>query len=281
MEKVLRFILSVMLFTAPIFPISAQTLREGMTVLEIRQTLGQPKSQLERSGRILMTFEGGRSLEFIDGKLVDATGYTLTTNASNEVTEASSTQVTVDRSINKDPVPEDSTILDLNALDTVKPTIVESEEEFVDYDGGIMEDFQEALDEYEAAREESLAAYEPEEPSHLFILIGFFVELFITFVVLKITYHIYGFPALNRQLFALALILAAFGTLMEVTIHASRFNPVRVGLTFFLLLFTIRQMTDVREWATAIRIAIIARLVSIVAMWLFFAGKMIMFGLTN
>jgi hypothetical protein len=46
-----------------------------------------------------------------------------------------------------------------------------------------------------------------------------------------------------------------------------------------VLLILIRQLTDVREWATAIKIAILARVISIALMWGIMMGLLTLFSL--
>jgi heme/copper-type cytochrome/quinol oxidase subunit 4 len=111
------------------------------------------------------------------------------------------------------------------------------------------------------------------------VLIGFILELVLTLIVLHIAFSLSGFPSLFSQLALLSIVIAMLGAAMEYFLFIGLLNPIRIGLSFILLLLLIRQFTDAREWATAIRISLIARLISLVLMWLALAGLMALFGL--
>jgi heme/copper-type cytochrome/quinol oxidase subunit 4 len=109
------------------------------------------------------------------------------------------------------------------------------------------------------------------------VLIGFILELVLTLVVLLISFHICDFPTLLHQIGLLSLSMALLGAGMEYFLFIGLANPIRIGLSFIILLLLIRQFTDVRDWATAIRITLIARLISLGLMWLSFAAIMASF----
>jgi len=110
------------------------------------------------------------------------------------------------------------------------------------------------------------------------VLIGFILEIILTILVLQIAFSLSGFPCLFRQIALLSMAVALVGAALEYLLFISLFNPIRIGLSFIILLLLIRQMTDVREWVTAIRIALLARLISLGLMWASFAGLMVLFG---
>ncbi len=111
------------------------------------------------------------------------------------------------------------------------------------------------------------------------VLIGFILEIILTIIVLQIAFSLSGFPFLFYQIALLGLAVALAGAALEYFLLIGLFNPIRIGLSFIILLILIRQLTDVREWATAIRIAILARIISLGLMWVAFAGVMVAFGL--
>lgn len=111
------------------------------------------------------------------------------------------------------------------------------------------------------------------------VLIGFILEVIITLTVLQIAFSVSGFPSLFRQIALLSLAVALAGAMLDYFLYIGLLNPIRIGLSFVILLVLIRQMTDVREWATAIRIALLARLISLGVMWLALAGMIALFGL--
>ncbi len=73
--------------------------------------------------------------------------------------------------------------------------------------------------------------------------------------------------------------MAASGAIFSWFFGGDPFSLIRISLSFFVLLLSIRQVTDVREWSTAIGIAIASRIISILVMWLLFAGGMMLFAL--
>ena len=56
-------------------------------------------------------------------------------------------------------------------------------------------------------------------------------------------------------------------------------SPIRSVAGLIVLILLIRPLTDVREWATAIKIAVIARLVSIAVLWLAMIGLSMLFSI--
>ena len=108
------------------------------------------------------------------------------------------------------------------------------------------------------------------------LLITVIIEAAITLIVLHIAFQISGFPRLARQIIPLSLALALVGALLDTVLQMGLFNPIRIGLSFIILPMLIRVMTDVREWATAIKIGLTARLISIGIMWLAFTAMMVL-----
>jgi hypothetical protein len=138
-------------------------------------------------------------------------------------------------------------------------------------------DLREAIENYEHAQDRPKA---DTARTHLRnVLIGFILELVISLIVLQIAFSLIGFPSLFYQIALLSLVLALSGALLEFFLYLGLLNPIRIGISFIVLLLLIRQMTDVREWSTAIQVALIARTISIGLMWLGLAGSMALLGL--
>jgi hypothetical protein len=152
-----------------------------------------------------------------------------------------------------------------------------SQEEISESYVKMMQDIASTLENYEASKGSAQNAQARNPLLH--ILIGFIIEVIVTLIVLKIAFQLCGFPSLFRQIIPLSLSVAVVGAFVGIVLHVGLFNPIRIGLSFIILLILIRAITDVREWATAIQIALTARLVSIGMMWLAFAGMMALFGL--
>jgi len=100
------------------------------------------------------------------------------------------------------------------------------------------------------------------------VAIAFVFELLVTLVLLGIAFQISGFPGIFPQLLSLSLAVGLAGAILDVLIHASPLNPIRALTGLAVLVVLIRQFTDVRYWSTAIKIAVITRLVTLAVMWL-------------
>lgn len=111
------------------------------------------------------------------------------------------------------------------------------------------------------------------------VLIGFVVEFVITLSILKLAFQICGYPCPWHQTFLFSGLVALAGALTAFLLGAGLFNPISMGLSFIILLGLIHLLSDVRDWATAIKIALTARLISIGVMWLALAGAMMFFGI--
>ena len=141
----------------------------------------------------------------------------------------------------------------------------------------ISEDFSQALEDYN--RTEGRPHTNKVRKQMRDAMLGLALEFVITLIVLQIALSLSGFPCLFWQIALLALTVAIPGGLMDYFYSFSLLNPIRMALSFILLLALIRPLSDVREWATAIRIVLIARSISIVLVWLAFTGVMVLFEL--
>lgn len=141
----------------------------------------------------------------------------------------------------------------------------------------ISNELSDALEQYEEAQNTPATNLARQHIRN--VLIGFILEVAISSIVLQIAFLLSGFPCLFRQIALLSIAAALAGAILEYFLHFGLLNPIRVSLSFLILLVLIRQLTDVREWATAIRIALLARFISLGLLWLAFAGIMVIFGL--
>lgn len=168
---------------------------------------------------------------------------------------------------------QDLTITESARIDGLTPEDIGQNYNFA----AIGEDLSEAIENYENAqntpRTDAARAHLRD------VVIGFILEVLITLAVLQVAFSLSGFPVLFRQIALLSLAIALAGAALHYFLHVGLLNPIRIGVGFILLLVLIRQMTDVREWATAIRIALLARLISLGLMWLALAGVMGLVGL--
>lgn len=258
-----------------------------MTPKEVRKELGKPESTLAMGSKEVHIYPNGDKLVFIDGGLNTLNGNTVGGSVKNE-DQPPVNIVKIDRpvkNIHADtllgtaPKAQENKNLTITESSLEQDTDTTASGEEYDY-SEVMDNFEGSLNEYEAARHK--AAYGDEPPSSAEkmaqLMVGFFLEVIITLIVLKIAFSVVGFPALWRQLLLLSIAVSLSSVMVAYFFDAGIMNPVRNGLSFVLLLILIPKMTDVREWSTAISIAITARLVSIVLMYLIFGAVIMMLG---
>ena len=104
-------------------------------------------------------------------------------------------------------------------------------------------------------------------------LIAFFVQVIITLIILKITMEITGVSAFIPGLLAIALIDSALRMVLEVIwlqMGWPFFGPVSVMITFFAMLYLVKGFTSASQWPTIIRVVVMTKVVSAVALWLLF-----------
>lgn len=275
---------ALLLLTFTLLCAEASSLTQGMTMQEVESDLGKPASRLEFGEREVLIYEDNGRLEFQNGNLYRIDGKT----APEIIAPAASPMQLQDTAPSQHDAPPPQHLLDseLDLSDlAAEKTITETSadrtatiEEFggnYDY-GNLLAEFEASLDGYDSARHNSLGPM-PARPL-LETGVGFIIEALITLVVLKIAFNLCGFPCLWHQIILLSVLTAIVGAALALVLKAGLFNPVRIGTSFLLLLVLIRQCTDVREWSTAIKIALTARVVSIIVMWLAFAGMLALIG---
>ena len=112
------------------------------------------------------------------------------------------------------------------------------------------------------------------------ILIGFIIEVVITLVILKITFLVGEFRFCLSQVLPISLTVGFVGAFLHLTLGISLLNPVQIALSFLIMLLLIRFITEAHEWADALKITLVARLVTTCLFWLAATG-MSVFGLYN
>jgi hypothetical protein len=247
-----------------------------MSVREVEKELGKPDSRMAAGNQEILNYANEGKLLFVGGALSAIDGVLLIDPALKPAESESP----------RETVQSDTQLLEALPSINEDQTITQSAQQYTttlseqfaeDYDyTKISSELEDSIKDYEAESRRNNAPTELERLTS--ILIAFSIEVVITLIVLKIAFQVCGFPALWRQLIPLSIAVALAGAMVSYVFHVGSLNPVSIGLSFILLLILIRQMTDVREWTTAIQIAVTARLVSIVLMWLAFAGAMVLFG---
>ncbi|WPJ94524.1 hypothetical protein SH580_13895 [Coraliomargarita algicola] len=249
--------------------LSAHALSKGMSVQAVEAEIGKPISSMEIADRSILIYADQRKLEFKAGKLVSENGVELKAPAASLLNTQSTAELKIDIPV----IRNDMTITESIQ---VEENNAEKLNELYNFNE-INDSLDAALENYEHA---SHTRHGNQARDHMRdVLIGFILEVVLTCIVLQIAFSLSGFPCLFYQIASLSLAVAVIGAGLEYLLYIGLLNPIRIGLSFLLLLILIRQLTDVREWATAIRIAVLARSISIALMWLSFAGLMMLFGL--
>ncbi|MFT5623357.1 MAG: hypothetical protein ACI9FZ_001291 [Bacteroidia bacterium] len=139
-----------------------------------------------------------------------------------------------------------------------------------------IQDFATALDDDTA--EFNINQKSKEMNPLLGILIGFIIEVVITLIVLRITFLLGDFRYHFSQVLPISLVVGFVGIFSHITLGISLFNPIQIALSSLVMLMMIRFITEAHEWADALKITFLARVVTIGLAWLAFAG-MPLFGI--
>jgi hypothetical protein len=272
--------LVIFVFLAGIPALQASNLVRGMSLEEARIEFGRPESSMQLGSRQILIYEDGSRLEFENGALIRQNDRDLPPTETKETSPATEQP---SRAAKADPILETDIIKPDNDLTITASSQVE-EKNLSMIGKSSQREYSEAIEQMdrelggEAAR---IQTDDSQTPNQRLIWIGvsFGIEYFVTLLVLFIAFSLSGFPSVIRQLLLLSLAVASVGAILDFTLQASLLNPVRSGAGFIILLILIRQLTDVREWATAIKIAILARLVSIAIMWAVMIGLFSLFSI--
>jgi len=144
--------------------------------------------------------------------------------------------------------------------------------------GKKVQEFATALDDN--AMEFSISKRSQKRHPLLEILIGFIIEVVITLVILKITFLVGDFRFCLSQVLPISLTVGFAGAFLHFTLGISLLNPMQIALSFLIMLMLIRFITEAHEWADALKITLVARLVTTCLFWLAATG-MSVFGLYN
>jgi hypothetical protein len=235
----------------------------------VEAELGKPSSRIKTTNHTTWIYPNQRKLEFENNRLIGADGLELTPPSASLLAQniVSELQMEMPLSSGNISISDSIQTEEKNAGKLTEMLQLGAENG----------DLNSAIDQYENAHDSSTTPTQAEQLRD--VLIGFILEIVLTCAVLQLAFNLTGFPCLLHQIGLLSLTVALVGAGVQYTLSIGLFNPIRIGLSFILLLLLIRQLTDVREWATAIRIALLARFISLALMWLSFAGLIALFKL--
>jgi hypothetical protein len=111
------------------------------------------------------------------------------------------------------------------------------------------------------------------------ITLHFIIEVLITLLVLKIAFSIHGFRFRLHEILPISIAPAFIGTLLNFTLNLSLLNPVRIGISFIIMLVMLRIMTEAHKWLTSLQVTLIACVLAIGTAWLITEGMTLMLGL--
>ncbi|MGB0743024.1 MAG: hypothetical protein ACPGSB_00725 [Opitutales bacterium] len=243
-----------------------------MTLEDVQIEMGRAESKMELGSRQILIYEDGTRLEFIDGKLAMKNNQALPTKNPEKDESAKESEPLV-RAEDLIQQREETTIT----------TSVRSEQ--IDYsklsdsysENQTFENLQAEIATGRSVSELESGRATGNGLQQSAILFG--IEILVVLLVLSIAFQVSGFPCLFRQLFLLSLVVALAGTALDILLGTDPMNPIRSALGFAILMVLIRQLTDVQEWITAIKIAFIARIVSFVIIWVLMLGLSMLFSM--
>lgn len=234
----------------------SQVFSPGTTLERVQSELGPAESIEEVGSKEVLVYSDGTRLEFIDGKLISAG------NSFN----SSDPQSKKDSRVADDPLVKAESIVEQRQQQTISAS---TKSKPVDY-SLLAENYgnRKTLEDEIRAEDAASAGAAPARQRLRAIMLACGIEFIATFVVLILAFQICGFSsALWRQLFISGAV-ALTGALLDVLLQAGPLHPIRLAAGFVILLIALPQFTQLRRWTTAIKIAVIARIVFILFGWL-------------
>jgi hypothetical protein len=234
--------------------LAASGVREGMTRLEVEESMGKPVSVLQRGNRLVLSYPKGGRVELVDGRVVDmvhvpvATGpQTMPASSVPDPTLAEPEEpqsVNDVAGVNKVQVSAPKSI----AAPAARPPVQE--------------------ERVEAAEEEKRSSQSALGGIVLVVLIGGAIRIAIVMVVLKLAFKWADVHADWGQMFLPALadtiVRGAFEFLGKAVFHVTSWFYVDEATAYFVLLIVLMKTTHACTLGRAIGVAAAAKLMSIV-----------------
>jgi len=242
-----------------------QVFTPGTSLDSVQSKLGPAESKVEVGSKEILVYADGTRLEFMDGKLIRPGDLALTP-AQPQATDSFTPGEPLIKAENIVAPREKQTI---SANTSTKDLNYSSLGENYG-DRTTLERLEADLRAEEASSSSKYAAQKRQRLKD--IALGFAVEILVTFVVLSIAFQVSGFQPAYPKLILLSIAVALIGALLDTLLHAGPLHPIRSVAGFAILLVLIPQLTHVRKWATALKIAAVVRIVSILFFWLVLKG---------
>jgi hypothetical protein len=242
-----------------------QVFAPGTSLESVQSELGPAESIVEAGAKEILVYADGTRLEFMDGKLI----------RPDQLTLLPAKPVATDSLTRSDPLIKAEHIVAQREKQTISTNVGTND---LDYsklaesygNRKTFEGLEADLRAEEASSSWKHAAHTNQRLKE--IALGFAIELLVTFVVLSIAFQLSGLAPGYSKLILLSTAVALIGALLDTLLHTGPLHPIRSVAGFSLLLVLIPQLTHVRKWATALKIAAIARIVSILFFWLVLKG---------
>lgn len=250
-----------------------QSLSRGLSIESAKDELGRPESTMVLGSKEVWIYTDGTRLEFMDGKLFKENDSVLTAQQAGPKPSAQATSASgsLDNISNLLDPQQSQTIGGSNHVIDTERSKTYSDSPYT----GALENIGESLVLDDSAEN----ANQTGQQRLVKLLITSGLEFTITLIVISLAFRISGFPCVFWQMLSLSLAVAVASALIDLLLGTDALNPIRAFAGLLVLSLLIRQLTDVREWATAIKIAVICRIVSFALIWVLMIGAAMLFSM--
>lgn len=110
-------------------------------------------------------------------------------------------------------------------------------------------------------------------------LLGFLIEVTLTGLVLYIVCTLSGITEATNQIAACSFIVALIGATFGFILQIDPIHPIRLVLSFIVLIPSIRLILGIRKWPKILQISLITRVLSFSLILIAYLGASTLFGL--
>ncbi|MCH2154575.1 MAG: hypothetical protein MK080_01060 [Opitutales bacterium] len=236
----------------------------GMTRADLIREMGQPTSSVEGKSREILLFANGAEIQLQDGRVNRVEGMSF----DQQPTTTDSIRPTQGRSTPKPkPEPESITVPEPVAEQPSPPPVeaTAQDQPLPQIDLSNLNLWSEQIDGDNDSYEDYVYAYE-ELPLGFVLITTFLIEFIVCAVIIRIAFGMQGFPTLLHQILTISVIQSLTQTgLLYLAVYAPFLTMFKadIALSYLALITAIYMFSDVKQVATAIKIAAMAK----VATW--------------
>lgn len=252
---------------------SGQSLGGDMNSEAVKTQLGRPESTMALGPKEVWIYPDGTRLEFMDGKLVKENDTVLTDSQAEPESDTAQTQTP-------------TSLIDTSSfLQSRESQTISGSEQLIDIErsqSSLQSPYSDTLINIEGNinfDDPASTANQTGQQRLLALLIALGLEFAVTLIVISLAFRISGFPCIFWQMLSLSLAVALVSALIDLVLGSDALSPIRSVAGLLVLTVLIRQLTDVREWATAIKIAVICRIISFAIIGALMIGATTLFSL--